>query len=125
MTAAETSDQTIAGTSRVDHSPTDLPASIAPSAEAGLGKLEPIEDYLRGRAPLPEGDSERWFLISRIRRAVEVGELPEVGPEVLNRFLLALPREHRFALFLGLVEGWGRLGVQRAMLESLWELVGR
>lgn len=93
-------------------------------AEENVTNLLPLIDYIEDPKKLPTSDAARWFVLSRIRRAVQVEELPKVSPEVLNRFLMALPEEHRFSLFVGLVRAWGELGADQAMLESLLSVTG-
>ena len=53
------------------------------------------------------------------------GESPRrVSPEQVNRFLMKLPQEHRFALLVDLVEIWGALGADEALFASLKEVTG-
>ena len=42
----------------------------------------------------------------------------------INKFLLRLPQEHRFALLLDLVKEWGKLGAEETLLESLKAVTG-
>lgn len=89
-----------------------------------IGELRPIKEYLNDPSLLPQKDSARWFVFSRMRDLLRRGEFPEVSEQRLNAFLMSLPQEHRFSLFVDLVHAWGRLGADQAMLDSLLELTG-
>ncbi len=90
-----------------------------------LGKILPIEEYLRSPGKLPEDDATRWFIFSRIREQLSQGVLFEgLMAEQVNRFLGSLPQEHRFALFIDLTWAWGRMGANASMLQALEEVVG-
>jgi hypothetical protein len=98
-------------------------------AEDGLGDLCPLEDYLRDPELLPKRPTALWFLVSRLRRAVERQELlseaaDEALPARVNALLTALPQEHRFAVLLDLVPQWAELGASDAMLDTLMEVTG-
>jgi hypothetical protein len=98
-------------------------------AEDGLGDLRPLDDYLRDPTLLPEQPTAMWFVVSRLRRAVEHGELrpPDAGedfPARVNALLAALPQEYRFAVLLDLVQQWDELGASEAMLATLKEVTG-
>jgi hypothetical protein len=98
-------------------------------AEEGLADLLPIGDYLRDPGRLPTGDTARWFLVSRLRRAVERDELrrDEFGdefPSRVNALLAALPQEFRFAVLLDLVPRWADYGASDVMLDTLKEVTG-
>ena len=93
-------------------------------AEAQLGELHPPLDYIILPELLPEDDAARWFVLSAIRGLVASGEPLGADPETLNAFLAALPADHRFALFVGLVERWGTLGAAPSMLAALKEATG-
>lgn len=93
-------------------------------AEENVANLLPLIDYIKDPSKLPTSDAARWFVLSRLRRAVRIKEFPEVEPEVLNAFLMAIPAEHRFSLFVDLVPSWGELGADQAMLESLLDVTG-
>src|SRR5262245_37042888 len=79
-------------------------------AEASLGGLCPPLTYIRDPDQLPVEDAARWFVLSAIRGLVARDEPLPVDAETVNRFLSALPPEHRFALLIGLVDRWGALG---------------
>jgi hypothetical protein len=93
-------------------------------AENEINNLRPVVEYLNDPGLLPAKDTARWFVISRIRQMLNRGEFPDVSKEALNKFLMALPQEHRFSLFVDLVHIWGDLGAEQAMLDSLAELTG-
>lgn len=93
-------------------------------SEQKIQDLKPLEEYLENPELLPTKDSARWFILSRMRKLVERYSLPCVSKETLNRFLMALPQEHRFALFVDQVHLWGDLGAEQSMLDSLTELTG-
>ena len=86
--------------------------------------LLPLASYLEDAGRLPASPTARWFVLQRIRRAVVTGQLTGVPPAQLNRFLADLPLEQRFCLFIHLVEAWGGLGADRALLQSLLEFAG-
>jgi hypothetical protein len=92
-------------------------------AEARLGNLRPPMDYVLSPELLPKEHTARWFILSAIRRLVLRREL-RTSRAAINRFLLALPPEHRFALFVGQVKEWGRLGADLALLTALKEATG-
>ena len=93
-------------------------------AEDGIADLRPLADYLRNPELLPKQPTAMWFVVSRLRRAVERGELrpPDAGaefPDQVNALLAALPQEYRFAVLLGLVPQWGDYGAINAMRDIL------
>ncbi len=92
--------------------------------EEKLQDLRPAVEYVQRPDTLPRDDAARWFVLCRIREAVARDELCGLTPEIINRFLLELPREHRFALLVDRVESWGRLGADPALRESLREITG-
>jgi hypothetical protein len=91
-------------------------------AGAELGPLRPPLDYLQDPGLLPAEDTARWFILSAIRALVGRPQAPAVNAEAVNGFLMALPPDHRFAVMVGLVPAWGRLGAAPAMIESLREI---
>ena len=93
-------------------------------AEASLSDLRPPVDYVCDPELLPMDDAARWFVLSAIRGLVARNEFPAVDHGVINRFLLALPPDHRFALLVGLVERWGELGAAPALLAALRDATG-
>ncbi len=98
-------------------------------AEDGLAELLPLPEYLRDPRRLPEKATALWFVVSRLRRAVERDELrpadaPADFPERVNTLLATLPQEFRFALIVDLVPKWAELGASEAMLDTLKEVTG-
>jgi MoxR-like ATPase len=88
-------------------------------AEEAIGALRPIAQYLEHPEQLPVGDAARWFVLDCIRRQVRDGRLPPVAPAAVDRFMRSLPEEQRLMLVTDLVERWGALGADEAMLELL------
>jgi hypothetical protein len=98
-------------------------------AEDGLGELRPLHEYLRDPSLLPEQSTAMWFVVSRLRRAVERNELRPAGagdefPTQVNALLAAMPQEYRFAVLLDLVPQWDEHGASAAMLDTLKEVTG-
>ncbi len=88
-------------------------------AEEAIGPMRPLADYIARPSLLPQGDAARWFILNCIRQQVRDDKLEGVKPAVVNSFLRSLPVEHRLMLLTDLVERWGALGGDRAMLEVL------
>jgi hypothetical protein len=99
-------------------SPEDAAVFCALSEEA-IAPMRPIEDYVRDPALLPQGDAARWFILDCIRRRVRAGTMTGIAPRAINRFLAALPPEHQLTVLTDLVERWGALGAEPAMLKLL------
>jgi hypothetical protein len=93
-------------------------------AEEQIAGLLPIDDYVRDPGQLPAQDTARWFILCRIRNCVKRGELSHLDPSIINRFLLALPQEHRFSILIDLVDAWGKLGADQALLATLKDVTG-
>jgi hypothetical protein len=110
-------------------------------AEDGLGELRPLADYLRDPSLLPKQPTAMWFVVSRLRRAVERDELrpPDAGDEFPARvraLLAAIPQEYLFALLVDLEPRWYDLGAEptlvnemvvwanRVMLDKLFDVTG-
>lgn len=93
-------------------------------AEERIDNLRPLEEYIRDPSLLPEEETPRWFIFHHIRGLIKRHELVDVPPETINAFLMAVPQEHRFALLVDLVEPWGALGADPALLETLKEVTG-
>lgn len=89
-----------------------------------LGELLPIQEYIHHPEKLPTGDAARWFILTRVRRLAESGELAGTPRDVLNTFLISLPPEHRAALLIDLVHVWGDLGANPALFVALGEVTG-
>ncbi len=102
--------------------------------EEGLAEMRKPADYLEHPDRLPTTDTGMWFLVSRMRAAVANKELAppqgatdaEAGAfrDKVNRFLLAVPEEFRFALLLDQVRQWDDLGASPAMSAALREVTG-
>ena len=102
--------------------------------EDGLGDLLPIHEYLRDPALLPKASTALWFVVSRLRKAVEGkgGATPPLRPADagddfpvrVNALLAGLPQEFRFAVLLNLVPQWAELGTSETMLQTLKEVAG-
>jgi hypothetical protein len=98
-------------------------------AEDGLDELLPIRDYLHDPGRFPKQMTAGWFVVHRLRQAVERGELRRADdgedfPRQVNALLAALPQELRFASLLDLVPEWADHGATESMLETLKEVTG-
>jgi hypothetical protein len=93
-------------------------------AEEHIDELRPPLEYVTHPEDLPEQDATRWFILCRIRHLVKRGDLANVGAEGINKFLMALPQEHRFALLVDMVDDWGNLGAAPALFQTLREVTG-
>ena len=83
--------------------------------EVGSGSIEEGCDC-------DECRSVHW--LNATRYVSQDSQLRRVSPEQINRFLMGLPQEHRFALLVDLVETWGALGANEALFASLKEVTG-
>ena len=88
-------------------------------AEDSIGPVQPIERYIRDPALLPKGDAARWFILDCIRQFVRDGKASDLPPRLINRFLRGLSQEHQLILLTDMVETWGALGAEPAMLALL------
>jgi len=61
-------------------------------------------------------------VLNCIRQNVKDGKLRAISPEAMNRFLRSLPHEHQLTLLTDLVEQWGALGADDAMLDLLTQV---
>ncbi|WP_203431664.1 AAA family ATPase [Mycolicibacterium vanbaalenii] len=117
-------------------------------AENNIAPPEPLHAYLTGAAELPAEDSARWFVLNWIREQVERVYIPDpyaynyrlelvpdyhpepdpalagVTPDHVNRFLLGLPQEHRFAVLVDTIERWSHLGADESLLQTLVDVTG-
>jgi MoxR-like ATPase len=93
-------------------------------AEDSIGDLLPVRDYILEPEKLPSNPSSLWFLLCRVRRMAQDGDLRDLKPVVINRFLSSIPLEQRLTLFVDLVDNWGKLGADPALLAALRELTG-
>lgn len=88
-------------------------------AEETVGTLAPVESYIERPDALPKGETARWFILNAIRQNVSAGRLGKVKPRAVARFLRGLPTEAQLMLLTDLVEQWGTLGADKAMLALL------
>ncbi len=88
-------------------------------AEEAIGAMHPLEHYIEHPEALPGGDAARWFVLNCIRQNVRDGKLAGLKPRAVNRFLRSLPPEHQLTLLADLVDRWGALGADDAMLDLL------
>ena len=58
-------------------------------------------------------------MLNCIRQNVRDGKLQGLKPRTVNRFLKSLPHEHQLTLLGDLVDRWGALGADGAMLGLL------
>ena len=80
--------------------------------------------YIENPNLIPKEDAACWFVLCQIRKLIQQKELNNISETTVNNFLLSLPQEHRFALLVDMIEEWGRLGAEKALLESLKEITG-
>lgn len=92
-------------------------------AKTSIPNLLALDEYIKDPKKLPSESSSMWFLLNMIRRKLFDHEL-EYPADVLNHFLLALPQEQRFALLADAVWQWGRLGVKKALFDTLTQITG-
>ena len=88
-------------------------------AEETVSTLAPVESYIERPEALPKGETARWFVLNAIRQNVAAGRLGKVKPSAVARFLRSLPTESQLTLLTDLVEQWGALGADKAMLALL------
>ncbi len=88
-------------------------------AEEQIGAMRPIEDYIDTPDLLPKTEAARWFVLNCIRQLVRDERLSHLKPAKVNKFLRSLPAESQLTLVTDLVEKWGALGADKAMLELL------
>ncbi len=88
-------------------------------AEESIGAVLPIARYIREPELLPKGDNARWFILDCVRQHVRDGKAEGTPKAVINRFLRALSQEHQLILLTDMVETWGALGAEPAMLALL------
>ncbi|HSK09120.1 MAG TPA: AAA family ATPase [Vicinamibacterales bacterium] len=91
-------------------------------AEESIEAMHPIDHYFAHPETLPAGDTARWFVLNCIRQNVRDGKLQGLKPRAVNRFLRSLPHEHQLTLLTDLVDRWGALGADEAMLDLLEEV---
>ncbi len=104
-------------------SPEDA-AIFCAMAEEKIQNLLYPEEYIMEPEKMPDSDSALWFVLCQIRVMVQREELKHIPSAQINKFLMKLPQEHRFALIVDMVEDWGRLGGDEAFFLSLKEVTG-
>jgi hypothetical protein len=92
-------------------------------AEETIAPMRPLEQYVTTPSLLPSGEAARWFILDCIRRRVRDEKLTGVPPRAVNRFLKSLSHEHQLTVLTDLVERWGALGADAAMLALLKRVV--
>ena len=90
----------------------------------GLGDLRPAADYVENPALLPKSETAMWFVVNRIRQAIDARQLRTPEGAKVNAFLAAVGEEYRFALMLDHVEQWSALGASDVMLATLKGVTG-
>ncbi len=88
-------------------------------AEQTVGALSTVESYIENPQTLPKGETARWFILNAIRQNVAAGRLGKVKQRSVARFLRSLPTESQLTLLTDMVEQWGALGADKAMLALL------
>lgn len=101
----------------------DAAVFCAMAEERIEGLLDPLE-YVRQPDRLPTAMAALWLVLCLVRERVKRGEMRDVPAEVVSRFLMALPQEHRFVLLVDLVPEWAALGAEPALIEALEETTG-
>jgi hypothetical protein len=91
--------------------------------EMKIDQFLPAEKYVLNPDMLPKEHTSLWFLLNLIRSRL-LKKTIKFEPVVINKFLMSLPQEQRFAMFADSVKEWGELGAQEALLESLKEITG-
>jgi hypothetical protein len=81
--------------------------------------VQPIERYIADPKLMPAGDTARWFILDCIRQFVRDGRADAMPGKLVNRFLRSLSPEHQLILVSDMVEKWGALGADAAMLALL------
>jgi hypothetical protein len=93
-------------------------------AEESIAPMRELTDYIENPALLPSGEAARWFILDCIRRSVRDDRLGKVSKKAVNAFLRSLPHEHQLTVLTDLVDRWGALGAEPAMLALLKKVSG-
>jgi hypothetical protein len=93
-------------------------------AEESIAPMRELTDYIGNPALLPSGEAARWFILDCIRRRVRDDKLGNVSTKAVNAFLRSLPHEHQLTVLTNLVDRWGALGAEPAMLALLKKVSG-
>lgn len=88
-------------------------------AEEQIGAMRAIGEYIERPELLPKTEAARWFVLNCIRQHVRDGRLAHVKPRTINKFLRSLPDEGQLTLVTDLVDKWGELGADKAMMDLL------
>ena len=91
-------------------------------AEESIEPMQPIAHYFAHPGSLPRSDTARWFVLNCIRQNLKDDKLQGLDPKAVNRFLRSLPPEHQLTLLTDLVDRWGALGADDAMLDLLTQV---
>ncbi len=86
--------------------------------------LKPAIEYVKAPDLLPENPEKLWFVLTRIRHAVEDRTLTALSPDVIDNFLMSISPEARFGVIVGNVHEWGHLGAQDSLKLALSEATG-
>lgn len=86
--------------------------------------LKPAADYLNDPALLPNNPEKLWFVLTRIRHALEANIFDSVTPDTIEQFLMTVSPEARFGLIVGNVHLWGQLGAKESLKLALSEATG-
>jgi MoxR-like ATPase len=104
-------------------SPEDA-AMFCALAEEKISRLHLAGHYVEHPEDLPKTEAARMFVLNRIRRLAETGELYQYPPPTIDHFLRGLSQEHRLTMLVDLVPLWGALGADKVMMETLLEVTG-
>ena len=89
-------------------------------AEEAIGPMRPIEATSSDPSLLPSDRTPRAGSSSTASASTcATASSRDLKPRTVNRFLRSLPPENQLTLLTDLVEQWGALGADRAMLELL------
>ena len=89
-----------------------------------IEELPDVDDCIANPDKVPASASAAWFVLQRVRHKVKSHEMNGFKSEQVCNFLRSLKQEYRFAVLVDLVQEWGRLGADEALLESLKEVTG-
>ena len=103
-------------------SPQDA-AILLRHGRGGSRDVQPAETYVH-HPPDAHAGHRPVVVLSRIRALAQRRDLRDVPPATITALLSSLPSEHRAALLVDLVEVWGSLGADDAMLDTLKEVTG-
>lgn len=111
-------------------SPEDA-AVLGAFTDLRLDELKPIEYYIQNPENMPAEKAMRWFLLKSIKKRVGDGSLRLDGPasvpaeaDMWSIFFASLANEEKASLLIGMVETWGRLGIDGQILQTLTDITG-